>query len=205
MGNPLAIAAVTSTLRNTLARVAIPLSSEPDAALSDTQVTTVPPDKAGLTDDHNQLNLFLYQILPSPSARNLNGKGVPGGLPALALELYFLVTAYGRSSSDILAHRLIGRAMSLLHSYPGIAPADIAAAIPGSGLEDQIDQVRINPHPLANEEMVRLWSNFQTKFRLSVAYRVAVVLIDNERTQTDAAAVKTIQITAGAAVGGASP
>lgn len=204
MSNPFAIAAVTSTLRNMLADIALPLAGETDTDLADLEVTMLPPDKAGQTDDHNQLNLFLYQISPSASARMLNGQGLPGGLPGLGLELYFMITAYGRGSSQILAQRLIGRAMSLLHSYPVLAAADIAVALPGSNLENQKDAVRIILHNISNEEMVRLWSYFQMKYRLSVTYRAAVVLLDNERAQADAQVVQTVQVTVDKAAGGAT-
>jgi hypothetical protein len=195
MSNPSAIAAVTSTLRNMLAHIATPLPNETDTDLSDFVVTTMPPDKAGQTDDHNQINLFLYQVSHSSGARNLNGQGLSSGLPGLGLELYFMITAYGRGSSDILAQRLIGRAMSMFHSYPVLSAADIAAALPGSDLENQKDLVRISPHSITNEEMVRLWSNFQVKYRLSVAYRVAVVLLANERAQEEATAVSKVKVT----------
>src|SRR3954447_24928921 len=109
MSNPLSLAAATSTLRNLLARVAIPLPGEADTDLADTVVTTLPPDKAGQSEDHNQINLFLYQLQPNSAARNRDSQGRTGGLPGLALDLFFLVTVYGRSGSDILSQRLMGR------------------------------------------------------------------------------------------------
>jgi hypothetical protein len=41
--------------------------------------------------------------------------------------------------------------------------------------------VRVTLQPLSLEEMSRLWSTFQTQYRLSVAYEVSVVLIDSAR------------------------
>src|SRR3569832_804404 len=155
MSNPLSIAAVTATLRNLLANVSVPLPAETDTDLSDTQVTTLPPDKSGLTEDHNQVNLFLYHVSPNAASRNLDGQGKAGKPPALALDLLYMVTVYGRNSSDLLSQRLLGRAMSLLHSYPILSGADILAALPGSNLDQQPDRVRIVPHNISNEEMVR--------------------------------------------------
>lgn len=205
MSNPLSIAAVTATLRNLLASVSIPLAGETNTDLSDTQVTTLPPDKAGQTDDHNQVNLFLYHVLPSTAARNLDGSGKPGKPPALALDLLYMVTVYGRGSSDLLAQRLLGRAMSLLHSFPILAPSDIATALPGTDLNFQKDRVRIIQHNISNEEMVRLWGTFQVKYRLSVMYRAAVVLIDHEVVTVDAAPIRSIEVTTGTIPGAAAP
>ncbi len=180
MSNTLAVAAVTAALRNRLTAVASPLPGETTTDLSDTQVTTLPPDKAGLQEDHNQINLFLYQIQPSPSGRNLDSRGQAGRKPALAIELLYLVTFYGRNANEILTQRLLGRAMSLLHSSPTLTPTELAAALPGNDLDKATDLVRLVPHVMPNEEMVRLWGTFQVKYRLSVAYRASIVLIDHE-------------------------
>jgi len=204
MSNPLSIAAVTATLRNLLARVSVPLPAETDTDLSDTLVTTLPPDKAGLTEDHNQVNLFLYHVSPNTAGRNLDGQGKAGKPPALALDLLYMVTVYGRNSSDLLAQRLLGRAMSLLHSYPILSGADIAAALPGTNLDQQPERIRIVPHNISNEEMVRLWGTFQVKYRLSVMYRASVILIDNEVAAVDAVAVKTVAVSTRPSTGASS-
>lgn len=183
MSNPLSIAAVTAALQALLARVAAPGSA--DSELSDTQVTTLPPDKAGMQEDHNQINLFLFQVQPNAPGRNLDGRGLPGRPPALALDLFYLLTVYGRSSNELLSHRLLGRAMSLLHSYPVLAPEQIESALPGSNLSAQSERVRVLPHAISTEEISRFWSTFQTKYRLSVAFRVSAVLIDHEVPVTD--------------------
>jgi hypothetical protein len=50
----------------------------------------------------------------------------------------------------------------------------------------QVEHVRITPQPMSLEEMSKLWTTFQTNYRLSVAYAVSVVLIESTR-QTNAA------------------
>jgi hypothetical protein len=200
MSNPMAIAAVTATVRNLLTKVATPFTGETDTDLSDLQVTTLPPDKAGLTDDHNQINLFLYHVLPNAFARNLDGSGQIGKPPGLALNLLYMITVYGRSSNDIYSHRLLGRAMSILHSYAILSPTDIAAALPGTDLNLSTDRVRLIPHEVTNEEMMRLWGCFQAKYRLSVLYRAAAILIDNEVVTPTAAAVQTVNVSYSASV-----
>src|SRR3977135_2775718 len=87
MSNSLAIAAVTSTLRNLLTQG---LTSEAD--LAHPAVTMQPLDRArpnGLSS--NQLNIFLYHVLPSAAWRNTDPPWVvkPGesGAPAIGLNL----------------------------------------------------------------------------------------------------------------------
>ncbi|HZH79643.1 MAG TPA: DUF4255 domain-containing protein [Archangium sp.] len=188
MSNPLAIAAVTATLRDVLSRIAQRPPGDPqhDPELVDTQVSTRPLDKARTTEQRNQLNLFLYQALPNAAFRNTPPPSAarPGETapPALALNLYYLLTAYGRGSDDVLGHRLLGRAMSLLHDQTVLSPAELRASLLGNDLHQQVERVRISPHTPPLEEMSKLWSMSQTQYRLSVAYEVSVVLIDSTRS-----------------------
>ena len=70
MSNPLAIAATTLTLQAILQSAIV--SDPVDTDLTDTTVTILPPDKARGNASANQLNLFLYQILPNAAWRNMN-------------------------------------------------------------------------------------------------------------------------------------
>lgn len=186
MSNSLAIAAVTATLRNLLAQAAYPLPGEPSPdPLSDLTVTTKSPDKARVSEQYNQLNLFLYQTLPNAAFRNrdMPGRGRSGedSPQPLPLNLYYLLTAYGGTGDDILAHRLLGRALSLLHDKPVLSPSDIEAALPGTDLHRQVERVRLTPISLNWEELSKLWSTLQTPYRLSVTYEASVVLVDAQR------------------------
>lgn len=180
MSNDRAIAAVTATLRNMLFQA---VSS--DADLAGTTVTTRPPDRArqdGTTS--NQINLFLYRTSIDAAWRNQDPPGIrPGesGQPPLPLVLSYLMTAYGEDDDEVLAHRLLGVGMQMLNDQPLLSPAAIAAALSGSGLEDQPDRVRITPHPIPMDEISRMWATFSTGYRISVSYDAAVVLIDNTR------------------------
>jgi hypothetical protein len=177
MSNALAIAAVTATLRHLLDRG---LSAD----LPGTQVTTRPPDKARGGATGNQVNLFLYQTQPNAAWRNTTLAGSAGagpGQPPLALNLYYLLSAYGQNDDDPdpYSHRLLGEAMRILHARPVLAPADIREALTGNDLYEQVERVRVTPQPLTLDEMAKLWSTFQTQYRISVAYEVSVVLIDS--------------------------
>jgi hypothetical protein len=188
MSNSLAIAAVTATLRNLLTQG---IQMEPD--LVDTTVTTMLPDRARAgSDTANQVNLFLYQATPNAGWRNLDlpTRTRPGesGYPPLALNLYYLVTAYGRDNdqSQPFSHELLGRAMSILHDHPVLGQDEIQAALPGNDLYTQIERIRFTLQPLGVEEIYRLWTGFQTPYRTSVSYEATVVLIDSS-LPTDAA------------------
>ncbi|HEY2475796.1 MAG TPA: DUF4255 domain-containing protein [Candidatus Cybelea sp.] len=181
MSNSLAIAAVTATLRNLLTQG---IQMEPD--LVDTTVTTMLPDRARVSSDTaNQVNLFLYQATPNAGWRNLDlpTRTRPGesGFPPLALNLYYLVTAYGRENdqSQPYSHELLGRAMSILHDHPVLGQDEIQAALPGNDLYTQIERIRFTLQPLGVEEIYRLWTGFQTPYRTSVSYEATVVLIDS--------------------------
>ena len=183
MSNALAIAAVTATLRNLLTQGVTAVSD-----LADTVVTTQLPDTArtnGTTA--NQINLFLYQAVPNAAWRNtdLPGQTRPGetGFPPLALNLYYLLTTYGRDNDAArpFSHELLGRSMSILHDHPLLGAAEIASALPGNDLSQQFERIRFSLQPLGVEEIYRLWTGFQTPYRTSVAYEASVVLIDSTR------------------------
>lgn len=183
MSNGLAIAAATATIRNLLL-AKVPLI---DPELADLEVTTQPPDLARKGVTKAQLNLFLYQTSVNAAWRNRDQpKQVrPGetGMPPLALDLHYLLTAYGRgeNDSDGLSHRALGCAMGLLNDHALLGSDEIAAALSGNDLGDQIERVRITAMPLGVEEMSKLWTTFQSQYRISAAYAVGVILIDSRR------------------------
>ena len=189
MSNPLAIAAVTTTLQSLLLQG---VTTDPD--LADTTVTVQPLDKARDSNNANQLNLFLYQTLPNAAWRNMDlpRQTLPGesGMSPLALRLYYMLTAFGRGndSAQPFTHHLLGKAMSILYDHSLLTPADIKAAtavsLPSSDLDQQIERVRISLQPLSVDEISKLWTGFQTQYRLSVAYEATVVLIESAQPAT---------------------
>ncbi len=181
MSNALAIAATTSTLRNLLL-AQIPLL---DANLSDLEVTTQPLDAARKGVTKAQINLFLYQTVLNGAWRNLDVprqvRAGETGTPPLALNLHYLITAYGRgeTDNDALSHRVMGGAMSVLHDHPVLGRSEIAVALPSNDLGEQFERLRITPLSMGLEEMSKLWMIFQTQYRISMAYEVTVLLIDS--------------------------
>jgi hypothetical protein len=180
MSNQLAIAAVTATLRSLLMR-----------GVGIQEVTARPLDNARRSATGNQLNLFLYQVLPDAAFRNqdMPRRTKPGetGYPALPLVLYYLLTAYSDDEDDTNAHRLLGEAMGVFYDHPLLGAAEIknatspVADLAASDLHEQIERVRITLEPLTFDHMSKLWTTFQTHYRVSAAYQVSVVLIESTR------------------------
>ena len=191
MSNNAAIAAVTASLTNMIqAAVAA------DPTVSSGTVTARPPDRARQGAPVNQINLFLYRTSIDAAWRNQDPPAIrPGeiGQPPLPLVLSYLITAYGEDDDEILAHRLLGIAMGVLNDRPVLSRAQIASALPppGSDLQNQVERVRITPDPRPQDEISRMWTTFNTGYRLSVSYDAAVVLIDSTRPVVAAPPVLT--------------
>jgi len=191
VSNPLAIAATTLTLQAILQSGIV--SDPADTDLTDTTVTILPPDKARGNNNANQLNLFLYQILPNAAWRNMNipSQVAPGetGNPPLALTLHYLITAFGKDNDTTLpyGHHLLGKAMSILYDHALLGPDEIraatAATFPGSDLDKQVERVRITLQPMSLEEISKLWTGLVTQYRLSVGYEASVALIESTQAK----------------------
>jgi Pvc16 N-terminal domain len=180
VSTPLAISAVTAAIRNLLT-----VGVHADSELSDADITTAPPSKAPKNDAKNEINLFLYSATPNAGWSNLEPPTArPGenGRPLLALDLHYLLTVHGKGFDEVLSHRLLGRAMRVLHDHPVLGRDEIDSALNGEEVGDQVERVRITPEPLTLDEMSKLWSSFQTEYRMSTAYQATVVLIESERT-----------------------
>lgn len=190
MSNPLAIAAVTASLRRLLIDE---LAADP--LISGFSVSTKALSKAA-EDSGSRLNLFLYEVVPSPSLRDL---GMPGGAapeernhPSLALGLRYLVTAFGADHDQIEAHRLLGRALVAFHDHPILARSLIRDALPAANLHRQVEDVRLTPVPMSVDEMSKLWTTFEAGYRASVAYEASIVLLESERPAIAALPVLTV-------------
>lgn len=191
MSDSLAIAAITNRLRHLLHK---------GLKLDNVTVVTQPPDKVQNNSTGSQVNLFLYHVAIAAHWRNMDvpWRVKPGetGQAPLPLNLYYLITAYYGESEDgvdtntdekqlLGSHRLLGRAMSILHDYPLLDSDKINDDLPSTDQTehpyDQVERVRITPHSLSLDELSKIWTGFQTQYRLSVAYEVSVVLIESKR------------------------
>jgi hypothetical protein len=199
MSSPLAIAAVTAVLKDLLNDGIA--NSNLAAAVGTVAVSALPPDRIGTGEaEPSRLNLFLYQVTANAGWRNeqlpyLNGSGTRVGAPPLALDLHYLLSAYG--SEDLDAEILLGYAMQMLHEIPVLtrqvvrktfstsSPVTdklLPAAVPDRNavdLADQVELCKITPKYLSTEELSRLWAAMQARFRPSMAYDISVVLIES--------------------------
>jgi hypothetical protein len=196
---PLAIASVTAVLRECLANGLVRYSSA--TGLGDVHVTILPPDRIAVgSEEPNQLNLFMYHVTPHPmlGSHGRDRDAADGRAPGfrVALGVNYLLTAY--SSQDFHAEILLGCAIQLLGSMP-ILTREIASELlqlPGKGQRSAMsrartalsssftlatfDRLRVTQQFVNVEEMSKLWSALQARFRPSVAYEVSAVTLLSE-------------------------
>jgi len=195
MSTPLAIAAVTAVLRGLLYEGLA--AAEGVGGLSGLDVTAVAPLKDG-GGNTPRLNLFLYAVSPNAARRNADlpardGRGARLTNAPLALDLHYLLTAYG--AGNFQGEAMLGLAMHVLHETPMLT-ADLISRVLNSGeadagetgvsvsiedLRGQLGEIRITPEPLGLEEISKLWSAFQAPYRPCAAYTASAVLIEGGR------------------------
>jgi hypothetical protein len=202
MSNALAIAGVSAVLKDLLDTGLI------DHAVASTlgvgfTVSSLAPDAVPIegTSAVARLNLFLYQVTPNAAWRNVqlpshDARGRRVGNPPLALDLHYLLTAYG--IAELQAEVLLGYGLQLLHENPVLARAAIRKALDPSpvsstllpplykalrsaDLADQVEMLKITPSAMNPEEMSRLWAALQAHYRPTAAFQVSVVLIEPQR------------------------
>ncbi len=190
----MAIAGVTAVLEYLLTNV------YSGANLGTVTVSAKAPDivQAGLTlgaDTGLQVNLFLHQVTFNAAWRNVGQPSLaPDGRtrldnPPLALDLHYLLTAYG--SEDCEAEALLGVAIQMLHETPvfprsqitlglGSLPASnpVSSVLTASGLADQIEMIKITPATLNREELAWLWTALKADYRPTFPFQASVVLIE---------------------------
>ena len=201
MSNALAIAGVSAVLQSFLGNVYTGLSAlfGGNVTISAKAPDIVQEGFGNGTTPQNQVNLFLHQVTHNSGWRNqrLPSLGADGktalGNPPLALDLHYLLTAYG--SDDWQAEALLGLALLMLHENPVLTRSDISntiATLPGSnplstalgssGLADQIEMLKITPATLGREEMAWLWTALKADYRPTFPFQVSVVLIEPPNT-----------------------
>ena len=196
MSSALAIAGVSAVLQSMLTGLKSDLSTALGVA---PDITALAPEDVTQTKDAKPcLNLFLYQVTPNPGWRNVNhpsrdAAGDRIANPPLALDLHYLLTAYG--SADLQAEVLLGYGMQLLHETPVLArdlirsilnPAippvlPIYQALQTVGLADQIEQIKVTLGAMNTEELSKLWTALQAQYRPTATYIATVVLIEASR------------------------
>jgi uncharacterized protein DUF4255 len=197
MSSALAISGVTAVLQYFLNTVC----NAPSSPLGGVSVSALAPDivQTGLgngTGTKPQVNLFLHQVTPNASWRNM---GLPSMAadgstrlknPPLALDLHYLLTAY--ASEDTQAEALLGFGILMLHENPVMPRAQIsyalsnlpssnplASVLSASGLAEQMEMIKITPASMGREEMAWIWTALKADYRPTFAFDVSVVLVQS--------------------------
>ncbi len=199
MSNALAVAGVTAVIKDLLDSGMID-HKVTDSMGQGVAVTAIAPDIIALGNDSKpQLNLFLYQLTPNAAWRNAclpsrDSRGQPISNPPLALDLHYMITAYG--SGDLQAEILLGYALQLLHETPvltrdairtalnpptppvtGSLLPSVYQALRASDLADQFEQIKLTPETMNTEELSKLWTALQSHYRPTATYVATVVLL----------------------------
>ncbi len=213
MSTALGIASVTHILKDLLNDGLInnDVASAIGTAINVTSLSPGQIEAAG-TGNTSQLNIFMYRVTPNTGLSNLgypsrNGRGDIVNNPPLALNLHYLLTAFGES--ELHSEILLGFGMQLLHENPVLArsairtsltaasPSDPNGRLPAnllalatSELAEQIEQIKITNENINTEEMSRIWTAFQTSYRPCSAYQATVVLIESNKSTLNPLPVK---------------
>src|SRR5580692_3497750 len=136
MSNALAIAGVTAVLQYYLNNLYASVANNFPSTVT---VSCLAPDQVqsaivgGTPDTENQVNLFLHQVTHNAAWRNVELASTSSdgtkrlSSPPLALNLHYLLTAYG--SEYWQSEALLGYALMMLHEAPVLTRLDIADAI----------------------------------------------------------------------------
>jgi hypothetical protein len=189
MSTALAVAGVTAVLRGMLE--AWLSSQNANAALSggNADVTAIAPDLIELSGSNAvpQLNLFLHYVSPNPGLSNAelpsaDARGRRTRRPPLALDLHYLLTAYG--PAELQAEVLLGYGVQLLHEVRVLDRGEIEDRLPPalrpSHLGRQVELIKLTPKPMNADELSKLWAAFQARYRPTAAYQASVVLIESD-------------------------
>lgn len=198
MSSAYAVAAVSAVLRDLLNAGLV--SNDVPATVGTVSVTARAPDMITTgADEAPQLNLFLHRVGPNQGWRNVgqpqrDADGLRTSNPPLALNLYYLLSAYG--GDDFVREILLGHGMQVLHETPGLGrdairdalgslPAGLAT-LAASELAEQVEAIKLTMEPMSSEEVGRLWSAFDSPYRPSASYCASVVLIETRRSTRSA-------------------
>jgi hypothetical protein len=101
-------------------------------------------------------------------------------MPPLALNLEYLITAYGEDDREEVAHFFLAQAMRVLHDTAFVPRQKFFDVLKKARIQDQVERITVSPKVMSVDEISKLWSALQSHYRLSAAYLITVVLIDSQ-------------------------
>jgi hypothetical protein len=193
MGGALALGAVTALLKRLLEN-GIASAGISSLIGADAIVSALAPDRvASGEEERPQLNLFLYLVTPRAGLA-ANGRDRASVRAGLALDLHYIVTAYG--AQDLQAEILLGHAIATLQETPvldqehirsvlaplGHAKEKRVVAAPLAAVSDPdvakgFERLTIEPEFMNVEAVSKIWSAFQAKYHPCASYKVSAVMI----------------------------
>jgi hypothetical protein len=224
MSTALAIAGVTAVLQSYLYNLYFS-ASVADIFSSTVTVSCQAPDQvqklvdSGSGSGFPRANLFLHQVSPNAAWRNVDYASMSSdgtqrlSSPPLALDLHYLLTAYGVDAWE--AEALLGYGLMMLHEAPVLTRSDISGGLtmatsPPSfntnaqmntqlaacGLADQVELMKITPESMTREEMAWLWTALKADYRPTFPFQVSVVLMQPGQQATYALPVLQVNYAA---------
>ena len=134
--------------------------------------TGLAPDAARIADDQGDchVSLYLFHVSADKFHRNTYPKGgsaqrVPE--QPLALSLYYLLTAYSKTSF-IKEQQAMSIALKCLHEHPVLS---------ASVTVDREEEFTLTIEPQTVDEIGRLWQAISSPLRLSAVYRASVMFV----------------------------
>jgi hypothetical protein len=126
-----------------------------------------------MPDDGHLVSLFLYRVTHNEHLRHsLRSTDSSRSLAPLALDLHYLVTAWGRTGQ---AEQVIF-AWVLRQLYEA-QTLNASTLLPSAGWNaDEV--VQLIPAELSNEDLMRVWDALEPSYRLTTSYVARVVRID---------------------------
>lgn len=200
MSNPLAIATVTAALE-------MKLQDAANMAVGSANIQIGRPDDNIGQGNKPTVSLYLYQVMPNKALRNncqpvRNQTGSLTENPAVALDLYYLMSFYG-DTEKFEPERMAARVVQMLESKPILSRAFIEKVIAendpilkSSNLHKSAETVKATLLEMDLESMSKLWSIFfQVPYALSLPYICSYVLVEGDEMGGPALPVTTRSVT----------
>ena len=201
MGNYLSVAAVTAVLQS-LIREQVASLENVQGSVDVKSGRPIDLKDSGADQNNPAIRLYLYQTTPNTSLRNQDlpmrsGEGSVVRKPRMAVDLHYLIAFYG-DELHWVPQQLLGKVLSLFYRQPVLTAGVIENALQAnrgengtpfteddfllqSGLDQQVETVRLTQTTLNLEELSKLWSIlFQVPYTLSVTYQASVVFLEED-------------------------
>lgn len=182
----LSVSTVTLSLIQLLSRLDV------DPYNLNLKVVSQAPESFVIPFTENLLNVFLFKIEENQAYKNYslpvrNANGIFVNTPVLGLNLQYVLTAYAKDDNIAESHKFLSGAMQILNEQSGLVKNDIdaATATPENSIKENIlleqkEAIKFSFKPYSLDDMSKLWSMFQTKYRLSAVYEASVVILRSD-------------------------